>query len=312
MQQIQYDVRPGEFADAMKSTRSARMLFWLLVGVMLIFQLVAFVLVQSGGVLEGETASVVLTPARPAAPAPGKPGKAPAKKPAAKKAKAPAAAAKKPKAGAAAVATAPALGPVATLSKAQKWEVALRWSLPGAKFVAMVAAMLLVITLLFAVGLSLVGKLGGMAGLISAFFWSLILFAMVMPWQQVLTKSSLACGALYNLGELQVARRQVAAAGSAGWQEPLLYYARFVAYPVVALLVWLIVHVKFARACMRMHYPHAIPSMVQPAATLPAADKKPDAEPKPLQDAPLSEGKPSGKGSLTERLLSVKMGKGGK
>jgi hypothetical protein len=302
MQQIQYDVRPGEFADAMKSTRSARMLFWLLVGVMLIFQLVAFVLVESGGVLEDETAGVVLTPARPAAPAPGKPSKAPAKKPAGKKAKVEAPAA----------ATAPALGPAATLSKAQKWHVALRWSLPGAKFVAMVAAMLLVITLLFAVGLSLVGKLGGMAGLISAFFWSLILFAMVMPWQQVLTKSSLACGALYNLGELQVARRQVAAAGSAGWQEQALYYARFVAYPVVALLVWLTVHVKFARACMRMHYPHAIPSMVQPAATLPAADKKPGAEPTPLQDAPLSEGKASGKGSLTERLLSVKTGKGGK
>jgi hypothetical protein len=298
MQQIQYDVRPGEFADAMRSTRSARMIFWLVVGAALVFQLVAFVLVDFGGVLDSEEAASIVPSARE--PAATK-TPAPSAKPAPAKGNAPAAKDKAP---------APATAPAARtppLSKPQKWQLVLHWSLPGAKFVAMVSAMLLVITLVFAVGLSLIGKLGGMAGLISAFFWSLILCAMVMPWQQVLIKSDLACGALYNLGELVTARARLAAAA---WQRPLLYYARFVAYPAAALLVWLVVHIKFVRACMRMHYPHALPAAgLAPAAPAraPEADKpKPKLETRLTDAAPQGDSKTSARGSLTERLLGRK------
>ena len=339
MQQIQYDVRPGEFADAMKSTRAARMIFWLLLGAALIYQLTAFALVDLGGVLgsEGDLPAAMLAPAA----APNSPPPAPAKKPTPKP-KPPAKPSPAAKAKAAAAKTPPKTGvpktdpargddanqpsaPLAAtnkpLTQAQKWHGVLRWSLPAAKFVAMASGMLLVLTLLFAVGLSLVGKLGGTAGLISAFFWSLILFMMVIPWQQVLGKTELACGALYNLGELLERRRTWGAAGDS--TNDLFYYGRFVAYPGVALLIWLIVHVKFTRGAMRMTFPHALPGPVpapaqavtpQPQPSAPSANAAPAkrtvAQKAMAEKTQAGTGRgdstPQPMGALTERLSQVR------
>ncbi len=312
MQQIQYDIRPGEFHDAMKSTRSARLIFWLLLGLAIMLQLAAFGLVESGGVLEGEPSALAKgSDDKPPAAAGRKPAAAPAKKPAAKKPSPPAAAR---------AAKTPASKPAAAgmqepeLTKAEKWRIALRWSLPAAKFVAMVTAFLLTLTILFAVGLSLVGRLGGMAGLMSAFFWSLILFVMVVPWQQVLENRTLACGALFNLGEL-LARRGEWGGAEAARPDTILYYGRFVAYPGTALLIWLIVHVKFVRASMRMHFPHAVPSagLARPPATAPAAAPAadaPEAKPEAAEPTRPSGRKISARGALTERFFSAKTGKG--
>jgi len=310
MQQIQYDVRPGEFADAMKSTRSARMAFWLLLGLAIIYQLVSFALVEFGGVLDTDGGALASKPANsPMATKPA--GPVTAKKPTAKPAKKPGAKAKaKPTAKAAKglAAATPASRPAEPkLTKAQKWHVALKWSLPAAKFLAMVAAGLLFLTIFFAVGLSLIGRLGGMAGLISAFFWALILSVMVVPWQQVLSDRTLACGALFNLGELLQGRSRWGVA-DATWQQTTLYYGRFVAYPSVALLIWLVVHVKFVRAGLRMHFPHAVaPAGVTHPAT-PAAAPKPQPTP-PAKPAATGDRKISARGALTERFLDVRANK---
>ncbi|MGB2823228.1 MAG: hypothetical protein WBF17_19750, partial [Phycisphaerae bacterium] len=254
MQQIQYDIRPAEFHDAMKSTRSARLVFWLLLGLAIILQLAAFGLVEFGGVLDNDRPAVAKGTDEKTPAAPDK--------------RAPSAAAKKPPATAAGKPDEPEKKQP-SLTKAEKWRIALRWSLPATKFIAMVTALLLTLTILFAVGLSLVGRLGGMAGLISAFFWSLILFVMVVPWQQVLVNRTLACGALFNLGELLAGRSEWGGAAATG-PDTTLYYGRFAVYPGAALLIWLIVHVKFVRASMRMHFPHAVPSAAAARATLAA------------------------------------------
>jgi len=125
-----------------------------------------------------------------------------------------------------------------------------KWALASTKFIALVAAGILMLTLMFAVKISLHGRLGATAGFLGAFFWSLILLAMLVPWQQIIN-SSLACGATFNLDQLirqasNVHRQlgadpeKVTAFGLA------LYYGRFAAYPVVALLVSLVVCLKFA------------------------------------------------------------------
>ena len=325
MQQIQYDVRPGEFADAMKSTRSARMSFWLLLGLALIYQLVAYALVEFGGVLDTDRPALAVEkkskPAdkKPSAPAARKRARpATRKKPVKTKgtpaAKKPAASAKAPATKASTTKPVEAARGEPKLTKAEKWRLALQWSLPAAKFVAMVSALLLMLTILFAVGLSLVGRLGGMAGLISAFFWSLILFVMVVPWQQVLAKSTYACGALFNLGELLAGRARWGGE-DATWQESTLYYVRFVGYPGVALLVWLVIHAKFSGASMRMYFPQAVPAagVARPAAVAPAPEE-PKPKPKPTPTTvptpiPLAGGKISARGSLTERFFGAKTGK---
>jgi len=140
---------------------------------------------------------------------------------------------------------------------AERWQEALTWVLPATKFLALVCGMLLSLTLLVAVNLSLLGRLGGVAGLVSAFFWSLILLALVTPWQQVMN-AAVACGALYNLDELVRAAGKVKCswgvkeAGALDWT---LFYARFIAYPLVTVLVWLRVQAKFARGYRGMNLP---------------------------------------------------------
>jgi len=142
-------------------------------------------------------------------------------------------------------ATAPATAPA---DSAQWWFSGLCWILPMSKFIGLVSALLLALTLMFAVKLSLLGRLGGAAGLTSAFFWSLILLAVVTPWQQMF-RFSLACGALYNLSELIDYAKDVKSSWGAesitklSW---ILYYARFLLYPLIALILWLVVGIKFA------------------------------------------------------------------
>ncbi len=130
------------------------------------------------------------------------------------------------------------------------YEETLRWALPACRFFAVVASLLAVLTFMFAVKLAIIGRLGGIANYMSAFLWSLILLAMVTPWQQVLG-SSFASGVLFNLGELTSYVEKIKSSWGASTPGPLevaLYYARFIAYPVIALLVWLVVMVKFAAA----------------------------------------------------------------
>ena len=120
----------------------------------------------------------------------------------------------------------------------------LEFGLPGMRFAALVLCLLLVLMIMFAVKLSLVERVGGVAGFISSFNWSLILLLMLVPWKPILD-SSLSCGALFNFGELKAAN---SALGQSSDQiDQVLFYARFIAYPCLALLTCVIVQVKFAR-----------------------------------------------------------------
>lgn len=145
---------------------------------------------------------------------------------------------------------------------ATMWEECFRWCLPAMKFFAFVSCLLVVLTLMFSVKLSIIGRLGGIGGFMSAFFWSLILLAMITPWQQVLA-ATYASGALYNLGELtsQVARVKGTWGASAGVLEVTLFYARFAAYPIIAMLVWIAVMAKFSRGYKD--------SLMSPVGTIP-------------------------------------------
>lgn len=131
------------------------------------------------------------------------------------------------------------------------WRTVYDWALPATKFIALAVGMLLVLTLLLAVKLSLLGRTGGTDGFLTAFFWSLLLWVCLIPWQQALADSSLVCGSLYNLGDLLDATAEVKAK-DAGFFTHVLYYLRFVAYPVLAFLLWLLVHTKFARGYRRV------------------------------------------------------------
>jgi hypothetical protein len=139
-------------------------------------------------------------------------------------------------------------GEAKEVEAASFWNELLHWGLPATKFVAFVAGLLTVLTLMMAVKIAIVGRLGGIGQFTSSFYWSIVMLAFITPWQQILA-GDFAAGALYNLKELTDAT----AAIKASWGSPgpdtltvVLYYVRFLAYPGVALLVWLVVLLKFA------------------------------------------------------------------
>ncbi|GAH86266.1 unnamed protein product, partial [marine sediment metagenome] len=132
---------------------------------------------------------------------------------------------------------------------ADVWYKVLGWALPFTRIVAVVCGMLTVITMMFAALLSLISGQGGIKCFFNAFFWSLLLFVAVLPWQTII-KGSLVSGAMYNLGELirwsKDSIEPWAPQGTSVWQQSP-YYARFLAYPVLVLLIWIVVQVKFGR-----------------------------------------------------------------
>jgi hypothetical protein len=123
-------------------------------------------------------------------------------------------------------------------------QVVMEFGLPGTRFASLVLCLLLMLMVMFAVKLSLVERIGGVAGFMSSFNWSMILLMMLIPWRPILG-SSLSCGALFTFGELM---RADAVLGDAPSQiDQAIFYARFIAYPCVALFTCLIVQAKFAK-----------------------------------------------------------------
>ncbi len=138
-----------------------------------------------------------------------------------------------------------------TLAAADVWYDIVTWSLAVTKFVALVLAGLLMLTVMFSVKVSLVGRVGATAGFLGAFFWSLILLAILVPWQQILG-SGLASGATFNLAQLIRLGKQIHVSwgfdeATANVLEHGIYYARFLAFPCLTLLVLLLVCLKFSR-----------------------------------------------------------------
>ena len=129
------------------------------------------------------------------------------------------------------------------------WRKALGWALPFTRIVAVVCGVLTVITIMFAAALSLIGGQGGIKGFFDAFFWSLLLLAVVLPWHMIIG-GSLVAGVMYNLGELirwsKSSIEPWAPQGISAWRL-IPYYARFLAYPILTLMIWVVVQVKFAR-----------------------------------------------------------------
>ena len=280
MQQIRTPIGGEEFREAMGTVRAAKNIFWWIILLCALGQVAAFVCVRFIGVIDrapevlAMKAPPVKTPATAPVPAPAattrpRSGRTAATAPAVTQpaanqaATAPAEASPTNATPPSATATGPAAARTAisanepavtgfSTQASEGWYHVLMWLLPTAKFLAMVMSLLLALALLLSVKLSLLGRTGGVAGFVGAFFWSLLLIVFLIPWEQVFT-TSLACGALFNLGTLvQETLRVVWQPGEFSGMTQGLYYARFVFYPVLIVLILLVVQAKFARGHKRM------------------------------------------------------------
>jgi hypothetical protein len=120
----------------------------------------------------------------------------------------------------------------------------LRW-VQVANGVLLLGALLYWLTQLFTLLISIVGRLGGMNHICRAFFLSLVVLVLVIPWQYA--GHSILVGATFSAQDLAhgFATR---ASGR------ILYYLRFSAYPVAVLAVLVLAHlrsVRWAKAILR-------------------------------------------------------------
>jgi len=215
MQQLQIGPGASECGSALRSLRLAKSFWSLLIILAILIHLAAFVMVEFVGVLD-EAKGGEKKKAKPAATKPAKPAKA----------KEPTEAEEE---------TAPGKIVNTVMSEA----------MPIAKLIAPLACAMLTIILFVVVMAALSERAGGAASFVSAFLWSLILLAMLTPWQNILTDLRIF-GALYDggLADISTAKRTIFTSDLA---DKILYYGRFIAYPVIALLVWVLVQWKFGR-----------------------------------------------------------------
>ena len=107
--------------------------------------------------------------------------------------------------------------------------------------VLILTALLFWLTQLFILVISIVGRLGGMNHICRAFFLSLIVLVLLVPWQHVV--DLIMIGATFNAQELVSGF----ATKGLGVYERVVYYLRFSGYGLVVLALLIMAHLRSVR-----------------------------------------------------------------
>lgn len=108
-------------------------------------------------------------------------------------------------------------------------------------FVLILAATLYCLTLLFSIKISLIGRLGGINHICRAFFLSLVMLVLLLPWQNYFR--SIIVGAIYTPNELA----RWCTAGSEGIFADILHYLRFTGYWALVVLLLILSLLRSSR-----------------------------------------------------------------
>ncbi len=115
------------------------------------------------------------------------------------------------------------------------------WLVRFFNFVLILAAILYCLAMLFSLKISLIGRLGGINHICRAFFLSLVLVVLLLPWQIAFGK--VVFGAIYTPDEL-LTRCAVA---SSGIFSTILHYLRFTGYWLLVLLLLILSFLRSSR-----------------------------------------------------------------
>ena len=116
----------------------------------------------------------------------------------------------------------------------------LAWLVRFLNAVLIVTATLYCLTMLLALNVSLIGRLGGINHICRAFFISLVMLVLLLPWQ-----SAFGCvikGAMYTPSELKACSTE-----TSGIFGIILYYLRFTGYWLLIMLLLILSHVRSCR-----------------------------------------------------------------
>jgi len=107
--------------------------------------------------------------------------------------------------------------------------------------VLILAATLYCLTTLFSLKVSLIGRLGGINHICRAFFLSLVMLVLLLPWQTLF--AHIVVGAIYTPSELA----KWCAAEKSGIFGIIIYYLRFTGYWAVVLLLLIFSQLRSSR-----------------------------------------------------------------
>jgi hypothetical protein len=129
------------------------------------------------------------------------------------------------------------------------WKSLLMYGSSLSLHVGLVCAVLLPFALLLIALVMLVGRLIGMAPVVSAFVWSLVVLALMFPWQTMLSvqpmpnSQMVLPGVLYTWDEIALRAKST----PTELQPQILYWARFYGWPVITLILLLRIQLKSGR-----------------------------------------------------------------
>ncbi len=141
--------------------------------------------------------------------------------------------------------------------RAEKMWNVMRAALPTTEFVGRLSALLLCLSLLVAVQVALVGRMP-VAGILQAFFWTMIVLALLMPWERLAQNSTRLPGVFTDVATLEMPAEDGA---SPSTMSKLVAPLRFVGYPLLAVLMLVWANGRFHRSFRE--------AMAQPGTNIP-------------------------------------------
>ena len=148
-------------------------------------------------------------------------------------------------------ATAPTTMPASMDNARRMLPSVLRYLMAIIDFLGIVLILVLAVVLMLIVKIMLVGRLIGVARVTSAFVWCVFLALLLFPWQAFLQNTDFTGdfklpGVLFTWSEL-VHPTAGAKFSSSDFNQSILRWARFVGWPVIALILLLVVQAKSSR-----------------------------------------------------------------
>jgi hypothetical protein len=125
-------------------------------------------------------------------------------------------------------------------------------------YLGLVTTIVYAVLLLLILNIMVVGRLLGTGKLTAAFVWCVLLGVILFPWQAFLNNAGLQAGdfkipgVLYVWAELvEHARFKVREGDKILWAEAILKWARFVGFPLVAILIDVMIQAKSVKGLRR-------------------------------------------------------------
>jgi len=115
------------------------------------------------------------------------------------------------------------------------------WVIRFCNFVLILAVALYCLTMLFSIKISLIGRLGGINHICRAFFLSLVMLVLLLPWQSFF--DSIVVGAIYTPDELV----RWCTAESTGIFDAIFHYLRFTGLWALVVLLLILSQLRSSR-----------------------------------------------------------------